>query len=200
MAQLLQHGGWLFLAILALSVAAWGLLVWKWLTIRAEVAGGHGWADRVIAALAAGDEAEAKRLCGGRRNRLAALLAVALETRVGRRVDFEKHLRPMLDSEAHALRGHLPLIAAMASAAPLLGLLGTVLGMITTFDALTAHGTAEVDRVAGGVSQALITTQASLVVALPVVVLHSYLRGRVERHIETAALYVKKVETLRCGD
>lgn len=65
------------------------------------------------------------------------------------------------------LRRDFMILAAFTTAAPLLGLLGTVLGMIGTFDAVAGAGVHTTDRVAGGISQALITTQFGLLVAIP---------------------------------
>ena len=62
-----------------------------------------------------------------------------------------------------------------AAIAPLLGLLGTVVGMIVTFQALTLFGTGDPKLMAGGISQALVTTMLGLIVAIPLVFLHSVL-------------------------
>ena len=62
--------------------------------------------------------------------------------------------------------------------APLLGLLGTVTGMINTFQAITLFGTGDPTRMAGGISQALVTTQLGLYVAVPTVLLHTVVSGR----------------------
>lgn len=72
-------------------------------------------------------------------------------------------------------------ILLLASLAPLLGLLGTVSGMITTFDAIALHGTGNTRALATGISTALITTQTGLIVAVPGLVLGSFIRRRAER-------------------
>ena len=78
-------------------------------------------------------------------------------------------------------RGRLDLVATTAAVLPLLGLLGTVLGMMRTFEALTRYDAAEVSSVmAGGVSQALVTTQAGLAAALPLVLIHGLLASRLK--------------------
>jgi len=66
-----------------------------------------------------------------------------------------------------SLGGRLPAIAVLAAVAPLLGLLGTVLGMIQTFDVIAVFGTSNAKAMAGGISVALVTTQAGLMVAIP---------------------------------
>ncbi len=75
--------------------------------------------------------------------------------------------------EMPALEKHLPLLKLLAGVAPLLGLLGTVTGMILTFQAITLFGTGDPKLMAGGISQALMTTVLGLVVAIPILLLHS---------------------------
>ena len=75
--------------------------------------------------------------------------------------------------EMPPLERHLPLLKVLAGVAPLLGLLGTVTGMILTFQAITLFGTGDPKLMAGGISQALITTVLGLVVAIPILLLHA---------------------------
>jgi biopolymer transport protein ExbB len=86
----------------------------------------------------------------------------------------------ILRAFAPASRG-LSAIAILASIAPLLGLLGTVTGMIETFDAITLYGTGNPRPLAEGISEALITTQAGLIVALPTLLACNYLTRRTEK-------------------
>ena len=75
--------------------------------------------------------------------------------------------------EMPALEKNLALLKLLSGVAPLLGLLGTVTGMILTFQAITLFGTGDPKLMAGGISQALITTVLGLVVAIPILLLHS---------------------------
>ena len=68
----------------------------------------------------------------------------------------------------------------MATTAPLLGLLGTVMGMIQLFQVITMHGTSDPKLLAGGISVALVTTEAGLIVAIPLQLLHTFLANRVD--------------------
>ncbi len=72
-------------------------------------------------------------------------------------------------------------ILVLASLAPLMGLLGTVSGMLTTFDVIALFGTGNARALAAGVSEALITTQSGLVVALPGLFMGNFIRRRVDR-------------------
>lgn len=84
--------------------------------------------------------------------------------------------RSIIESERH-----LGMIAALAAIAPLLGLLGTVGGMITTFDVIAAFGTGNARALSSGISEALITTQAGLVVSVPGLLMGGILRQRARR-------------------
>jgi len=81
------------------------------------------------------------------------------------------------------LENRLSIISILGTTAPLLGLLGTVMGMIELFDVITIHGTADPKLLAGGISIALVTTEAGLSVAIPVHLLHTWIAGRVEKRI-----------------
>lgn len=81
---------------------------------------------------------------------------------------------------AERLRRGLPALAIFAAVSPLLGLLGTVTGMIETFQVITLFGAGDPRLMSGGISQALITTQLGLSVAIPLLLIHSFLQGRVD--------------------
>ena len=80
----------------------------------------------------------------------------------------------------HELERYLNTLGTIAAISPLLGLLGTVTGMIRTFSALTANTAGDPSALAGGISEALITTAAGLMVAIPALIGYRYLRGRVD--------------------
>jgi biopolymer transport protein ExbB len=84
------------------------------------------------------------------------------------------------DHEATLLRRNLSVLAALGNIATMMGLLGTVLGMIDAFDVIAQTGTGDARLVAGGIFQALVTTAAGLVVGISAVAMHSYLRRKVE--------------------
>jgi biopolymer transport protein ExbB len=95
----------------------------------------------------------------------------------------------------------LPSLAVFATAAPLLGLLGTVAGMIDTFQSMSLFGAGDPKIVSGGISLALVATELGLVVAIPILLLHSWLHGMSNRLIqsledEVAALFSKREEQL----
>ena len=81
---------------------------------------------------------------------------------------------------AFNLVSYLNILSTIASVAPLLGLLGTVLGMIEVFAVITVDGIGQAGELAGGISQALVSTAAGLVVAIPSLMFYRYFQGRVE--------------------
>jgi len=117
-------------------------------------------------------------------NALGRILAVYESNRS---VDFET-LELKLDEailrEAPALERRQGWIKVLAAVAPLLGLLGTVVGMINTFQAITLFGTGDPKLMAGGISTALVTTVLGLIVAIPLVLLHSLVASRSKMLVE----------------
>lgn len=97
----------------------------------------------------------------------------------------ELKLDEAIMKETPALERFLPLIKIIAAIAPLMGLLGTVTGMINTFQSMTLFGTGDPKLMAGGISQALVTTVLGIVVALPTLFMHSIVQGWSRRIIHT---------------
>lgn len=94
-----------------------------------------------------------------------------------------------------SLNRHLSLIAVLAAMAPLLGLLGTVTGMIATFDIISIFGTGNAKAMAGGISEALITTQTGLLVAIPGLYMSGFLSRRAEnlkQRISAVGIYLRR--------
>ena len=91
----------------------------------------------------------------------------------------------------------LPFIAIAAASAPLLGLLGTVTGIINTFKLITVFGSGDVKTLSGGISEALITTEFGLIIAIPSLLLHAFLsrkaKGIVHRMETTAVAFLNKL-------
>lgn len=120
----------------------------------------------------------------------AALLDSAIRSPIGlllRRINWKQvatydeliqAINQQLAKFVPRLEGGLATIAVLASLLPMLGLLGTVLGMIEVFDAIALHGTGKPEEMAGGIAQALLTTAAGLTIAIPVIFWHHVLARR----------------------
>jgi biopolymer transport protein ExbB len=118
-----------------------------------------------------------------RRSPLCRVIGKALEHVGESRQVVENALQEGVLSQLPRLERFLPTLNVLAAIAPLLGLLGTVTGMISTFQAITVFGTGEPKVMAGGISEALITTQIGLGVAVPIMFLHHLLDRRVDKII-----------------
>ncbi|WP_321532877.1 MotA/TolQ/ExbB proton channel family protein [uncultured Desulfuromonas sp.] len=96
---------------------------------------------------------------------------------------------------SHPLERGLTLIGVLAAIAPLLGLLGTVVGMIATFNSIAVFGTGNARAMAGGISEALITTQTGLLIAIPGLYMRNFLQrraGNLTHQVESLALTLKR--------
>ena len=125
----------------------------------------------------------------------AALADVALVGGPAGDPDAESRIEQILLRTVERFERFLHLIAVIAAVSPLLGLLGTVVGMIKMFDAMGAGTTAgtHVEALSGGIGEALITTEAGLFFAIPLILLHAVLSARADRleaALEDAALQV----------
>jgi len=137
--------------------------------------------SRVHQLVQAGNIAEARELIAHQNTSIANALQSILNYAEEDRAAAERALKEVLLREMPVLEGRLGLISALGSSAPLLGLLGTVSGMITLFKIITEMGTNDARILAGGISEALITTQTGLVVAIPIMLLHGFLSERLDR-------------------
>jgi len=95
------------------------------------------------------------------------------------------HLDDAVLKELPKLEAGLNVVKVLAAVAPLMGLLGTVIGMIVTFQAITLFGTGDPKLMAGGISQALVTTVQGLIAAIPLLLLHAFASGTARRLAQT---------------
>ena len=137
---------------------------------------------------------EAALICKKKRTALSMVLFAVLNNARSGRETVEKCLQEALLREQPKLERRMGLLAAMGTIAPLLGLLGTVTGIITLFTVITEVGTNDARVLAGGISEALITTETGLIIAIPVMVLHGLLSEKIEK--VTSALYVQSISLM----
>lgn len=119
-----------------------------------------------------------------KRGALARVLRPILSQPEAGREDLENLAAEAIYREMPRLERLLPFLAVIAGVAPMLGLLGTVTGMISTFEVITEHGTGDPKLLSGGISEALITTEFGLIVAIPALLLHNLLARWSDRTIE----------------
>ena len=114
---------------------------------------------------------------------MGRVLAAALVNRHRSRAVIKEAVEDTGRHVVHELERFLNTLGTIAGISPLLGLLGTVIGMIKVFSAILAHGVGNANQLAGGISEALITTAAGLTVAIPSFFFYRYFKGRVAAYV-----------------
>ena len=180
MIDLLVAGGWVMPLIVACSVVALSISIERYVALdRSKVAPPHllatVWRD-----LKQG-ELNAQKLAQLRTNSpLGAILAAGIANRGQGRDVMKESISEAASHVVHDLEKYLNSLGTVAAIAPLLGLLGTVVGMIDVFTQITTVGTGNANALAGGISEALLTTAAGLIVAIPALVMHRYYTGLID--------------------
>ncbi|HSK09102.1 MAG TPA: MotA/TolQ/ExbB proton channel family protein [Vicinamibacterales bacterium] len=197
-------GGPLMWPLLALSILAVVVMVWRWLALRDATRNAAALMSALRDRLVARDAKGAIEACDAHPGSVASIVRAGL-VRLGRPKDeIELGLQDASAHELMVLERGLPVLATVAMIAPLLGFLGTVTGMINSFDALAAVGLNNPAAVASGISQALITTAAGLAIAIPVQMAYNYFVVRVNgtvREMEAAAnLVLEALADVRVGE
>ena len=202
--QYMQQGGAVGYVIIALGVIALLLSAFKTREIASFEVAEPKEVDGVLSALAKGEgeiaQQKAKAVPGIGGEMLLTGVEFAHEKRgVLEELLFEKILRVR-----PTLERFLPFMAITAAAAPLLGLLGTVVGMIRTFQLITVFGTGDAKSLSSGISEALITTALGLIVAIPTLILHGALSRMAKRKLglleELSVAFVNGVSKLKKDD
>lgn len=138
----------------------------------------YSFINKAVTLLESGSITEAKQFSEQGKGVLARVLNSCLKHTDQNRLAAEQSVKEMLLGELPSLDKHLDTLAVIAGSAPLLGLLGTVTGMINMFESITRFGTGDPKLLAGGISEALITTEVGLAIAIPVLLIHNWLRNR----------------------
>lgn len=186
-------GGPVMWPLLVLSILGVAVTIWRWWVLRGVNKTVPRFLRELRSRLVAGDIGGAIQVCERHPSPVSSMVKAGL-LRNGRPQDEVE--RALEDASAHelaVLEHGLPVLATVAMVTPLLGFLGTVTGMINSFEALAAVGLNNPSAVASGISEALITTAAGLIIAIPIQMAHSYLVTRVNalvRNLESAALVV----------
>lgn len=116
---------------------------------------------------------------------LGLILAAGLNNANAGREIMKESINEAASYVIHDMERYLNTLGTIAAVSPLLGLLGTVIGMITVFSELMLHGTGNVAILAGGISQALITTASGITVAIPALMMHRYFQRKIDTVVVT---------------
>ena len=175
-----MKGGWLMLPIIACSVIALAIIGERFWTLNSKKI----MPEQMVSSIWALHKA--KQLDNARLKTLEAssplgrVLASGLLNQAHGRNIMKESIEETGRQVVHELERYLNTLGTIASITPLLGLLGTVVGMINVFAAISTHGVGDPTVLADGISQALITTASGMTVAIPSLMFYRYFRGRVD--------------------
>ena len=200
MLEIVQSGGWLMVPILLCSVVAAAISVERlWTLQRSRIT------PKSLLAQVWGnvknDELDPQRMRDLRgSSALGQVLAAGISNaRRGREV-MKEAMMEAAAQVSHDMERYLTSLGIIASISPLLGLLGTVVGMIKVFSVLMLEGAGNANVLAGGISQALITTAAGLSVAIPALIFHRFFLRRVAELVVTMEQEASKLVDIMQGD
>lgn len=180
MVEIIRAGGWLMLPIILCSIVAIAIVIERFWTLSE---------NRIVPRYTAGqvwtwiknNELDSERLRELRLSSpLGQIMAAGLvNARYGREI-MQQSIQQAAGLVIHEMERYLSTLGTIAAITPLLGLLGTVIGMIRVFTEIMVQGTGNPNALAGGISEALITTAAGLTVAIPAYAFHRYFQRRVD--------------------
>ncbi len=185
MLEIMKAGGWLMWPILLCSIISLAIIAERFWSLRKKrIAPGNlvaqVWQWEKVGHL------DKKRIHALRvSSPLGRIMAAGLVNRQHSRDVMKESIEEVGRHVAHELQRFLNALGTIASISPLLGLLGTVFGMIKVFAVITTQGVGDPSVLADGISTALITTAAGLSVAIPSLMFHRYFRGKVDDLVMT---------------
>ncbi len=181
--EIIQTGGWIMYVLGAMSIAGVALIVYFFMTLRQELIIPKAFTLELSRALAAGESEQARNACLQHPSPVGAVALAALD--YTERVDTADPgmVKEIIEGEgsrqAAQIQNQTTYLLDIGVIAPMIGLLGTVLGMLTAFNAVALDiARAKPIVLAAGVSQALVTTAAGLLVGIPAMIFYAYFRGR----------------------
>jgi len=181
--EIILAGGWLMAPIILCSILALTIIAERFWTLRRSKVVPKGLGEQVKD-WAARHELDRRHIEQLRsESALGRVLAAALINRNRSRDLIKEAVEDTGRHVVHELERFLNTLGTIAGISPLLGLLGTVIGMIKVFSAILVHGVGNANELAGGISEALITTAAGLTVAIPSFFFYRYFKGQVEEYV-----------------
>jgi biopolymer transport protein ExbB/TolQ len=195
--EMLKTGGVFMWPLLVIPFIVIILFGYKLKVVNAARSGGRKQYAEAQDNLAVNPGAVAGLAAKRPKNLVMQVIAAAAEARGKDRKAAEKDVQEVLLHEVPRLERHLTTLSVMAAAAPLLGLLGTVSGLISMFQVITQYGVNDPKLLAGGIGEALIATETGLLVAIPTLLGHNWLANRVDRIVADAQFHgMKALNTL----
>ena len=180
--ELFNNGGWLMWVLLLLGGATIFIFVERFLAIRKASVLDMNFMNRIRDYISDGKIKSAVDLCRKTNTPIARMVEKGIE-RLGRPMaDVQNAIENVANLEVSKLENGLPFLATIAGGAPMIGFLGTVLGMVRTFmDMSAAGGTVDMALLSGGMYVAMVTTVGGLIVGIPAYFGYNYLVARIEK-------------------
>lgn len=177
--QILSRGGWVMAAIFAAGQVGWFFVAERWWHYRTM----DGRPDAFWLKAPGDADALAEVLSSAKRPKglFGSVASSVVEARQQGQAAMVEGAKEALHKDVPGLSRHLNTIAVLATSAPLLGLAGTVAGIMETFHVITLYGAGNPSMLAGGIAQALMVTEAGLVVAFPLLICHDLLRKKADK-------------------
>ena len=180
MFEMVKAGGWLMFPIIACSIIAFGIILERFWTLQNKKVIPKHLVATIWHWVKEGQLESSKIEEISKQSALGRILASGLNNRHLQRERIKESIEETGRQVVHELERFLNTLGTIAAISPLLGLLGTVIGMIKVFNAIINSGVGNAAPLAGGISQALITTAAGLSVAIVALMFHRYFHGRVD--------------------
>ncbi len=180
MLELVKSGGWLMLPIILCSIVSVSIIAERFWTLRRDKVLPKHLVASVWSAVKKDSLKKADIEQMARESALGRILSAGLMHRDESRERLKESIEERGREVVHEMERFLNTLGTIASISPLLGLLGTVIGMIDVFTTITTHGVGNPAALAGGISQAMITTAAGLTVAIFSLVFYRFFRRRVD--------------------
>jgi biopolymer transport protein ExbB len=181
--ELIKAGGWVMAPLILLAVVATAIIIERFWSLRRKEVLPPGLGEEVRE-WARGRQLDPAHIEVLRRNSpLGELLAAALDVRYRPRELIKERVEDVGRHVMHEMERFMNTLGSIASVGPLLGLLGTVIGMIEMFLKILTTGVGDVNQLAGGIGKALICTATGLCVAIPALMFHRYFRGVIAAYV-----------------
>lgn len=187
MLDILFKGGWLMIPLVLCSALALAIIITKLISLRLLEARSNRFVDKTHHLVRGHEERKVDKIlafCEMTANLpLANILKAGIEKKDRGRGEVMEAIENAGSSEVPKVERYLKILATIVTIAPLLGLLGTVMGMIRTFNVIAIQGVGEPGALAGGIGEALITTAVGLTIAIPSLVFYNYFMHRADKII-----------------
>jgi len=198
--ELVFAGGWMMIPLILASIIAVAICIERFWTLQSEkVAPKHLLAQ--VWSWIKNNELDGARLKQLKQDsHLGSILAAGLSNSKHGRDITKEAIEQAASSAIHEMERFLSTLGTIAAVAPLMGLLGTVVGMISVFNAIMTLGTGNAGVLAGGISEALVTTAAGMMIAIPALVFHRIFQRRIEEIVVLMEQEAVKLVDVLHGD